>query len=314
VEPRRAPWVSRATRDAIRHYAWGIGDDNPLWTDRAHASSSRWGGLIAPPCFHYAVHETTVAPNYPERRRVYRTVDWRFFDVVPVGTSIEARASLIDEREANGELDQYGRVEFNTADGSALAVALTRCSRSTDAAVPIDARPEVRYSGDELNAIEHSILTSERRGTKTRTWEAIAPGDELGPLIKGPLSIMDVVAWCAATTGMVTTDEGHSDGGLQDQCATGPEQVAWMSQLVTDWMSDDAFLLRLQVELKELASLGTTTTIAGKVTAVELDGDRPVVRIELWATDQSGTVTARGSATVLHPSTRYGPVRLPIEP
>jgi hypothetical protein len=27
------PWNHEATRDAIRHYAHGIGDDNPLWSD-----------------------------------------------------------------------------------------------------------------------------------------------------------------------------------------------------------------------------------------------------------------------------------------
>jgi len=36
------PWNYEATRDAIRHYAHGIGDDNPLWTDpctpRVHGS------------------------------------------------------------------------------------------------------------------------------------------------------------------------------------------------------------------------------------------------------------------------------------
>ena len=27
------PWCYEATRDNIRHYAHGIGDDNPLWCD-----------------------------------------------------------------------------------------------------------------------------------------------------------------------------------------------------------------------------------------------------------------------------------------
>ena len=27
------PWCHEATRDNIRHYAHGIGDDNPLWCD-----------------------------------------------------------------------------------------------------------------------------------------------------------------------------------------------------------------------------------------------------------------------------------------
>src|SRR5690606_31448621 len=26
-------WNHEASRDSIRHYAWGIGDDNPLWCD-----------------------------------------------------------------------------------------------------------------------------------------------------------------------------------------------------------------------------------------------------------------------------------------
>ena len=31
-----APWCTEATRDNIRHYAHGIGDDNPLWCDPQH--------------------------------------------------------------------------------------------------------------------------------------------------------------------------------------------------------------------------------------------------------------------------------------
>ena len=30
-----------ATRDTIRHYAYGIGDDNPLWCDPAYAKMVR---------------------------------------------------------------------------------------------------------------------------------------------------------------------------------------------------------------------------------------------------------------------------------
>ena len=33
IENTIEPWNYEATRDAIRHYAHGIGDDNPLWTD-----------------------------------------------------------------------------------------------------------------------------------------------------------------------------------------------------------------------------------------------------------------------------------------
>ena len=35
------PWCYEVTRDNIRHYAHGIGDDNPLWCDPAYAAGTR---------------------------------------------------------------------------------------------------------------------------------------------------------------------------------------------------------------------------------------------------------------------------------
>ena len=37
IENTVEPWNYEATRDGIRHYAHGIGDDNPLWCDPAYA-------------------------------------------------------------------------------------------------------------------------------------------------------------------------------------------------------------------------------------------------------------------------------------
>ena len=81
------PWVSTVTPDAIKHFAWGVGDDNPLWHDSP---------LAAPPCLLYAVDETTVAPGHADRRRVYEAVDWTWYDVAGVGSVIEAEAQLLD--------------------------------------------------------------------------------------------------------------------------------------------------------------------------------------------------------------------------
>ena len=44
------------------------------------------------------------------------------------------------------------------------------------------------------------------------------------------------------------------------------------------------------------------------------DGDRPAVDLELAATNQRGTVTTPGTATILLPSRDHGPVRLPDPP
>ena len=38
-----------ATHDAMRNFARGYGDDNPLYTSEDYGESTRWGGQIAPP-------------------------------------------------------------------------------------------------------------------------------------------------------------------------------------------------------------------------------------------------------------------------
>ena len=54
------PWCYEATRDNIRHYAHGIGDDNPLWCDPDYAAKSKYGGLIALPSFLFATSRIVV--------------------------------------------------------------------------------------------------------------------------------------------------------------------------------------------------------------------------------------------------------------
>ena len=54
IENPPEPWCYEATRDNIRHYAHGIGDDNPLWCDPDYAAKTRLGGIIALPSFLFA--------------------------------------------------------------------------------------------------------------------------------------------------------------------------------------------------------------------------------------------------------------------
>src|SRR3546814_6611428 len=54
IENTAEPWCHEATRDNIRHYAHGIGDDNPLWCDPDYAARTRHGGILALPSFLFA--------------------------------------------------------------------------------------------------------------------------------------------------------------------------------------------------------------------------------------------------------------------
>src|SRR5882757_3295228 len=65
---RWTTWNEEATRDGIRHYSYGFGDDNPLYTEPDHAATSRWGGIIAPPGFLEGAGLTPKITRRPEDR------------------------------------------------------------------------------------------------------------------------------------------------------------------------------------------------------------------------------------------------------
>ena len=54
IENTVEPWCYEATRDNIRHYAHGIGDDNPLWCDPEYAKKTKFGDVIALPSFLFS--------------------------------------------------------------------------------------------------------------------------------------------------------------------------------------------------------------------------------------------------------------------
>ena len=73
------PWCHEATRDNIRHYAHGIGDDNPLWCDPAYAASTHWGGLVAPPSFLFATNRiiSGYVGDLPGVHAMWAGANWR---------------------------------------------------------------------------------------------------------------------------------------------------------------------------------------------------------------------------------------------
>ena len=40
--------LTTVSYDTIRNFAYGIGDDNPMYADEEYGDSTRWGGQVAP--------------------------------------------------------------------------------------------------------------------------------------------------------------------------------------------------------------------------------------------------------------------------
>ena len=92
----RMQWNEFATADAIRQFADGVGDDNPLWRDREYAATAGLDQPLAPPSFLYAVDATIVAPKLPGVQWIYARTRWRWYDVVKEGDVVKVKCLAVD--------------------------------------------------------------------------------------------------------------------------------------------------------------------------------------------------------------------------
>jgi len=356
----RMQWIESATRDAIRHFAWGVGDDNPLWLDPDYAARTEAGASLAPPCLLYAVDSTIVAPKLPGVQWIYAGTDWTWYDRLRLGDAFDVQATLLRQEEKRGRrfprwVLQTGEVRYRRRGGALVAKALGHCARTprgdrlvAEKGADATARHEpYRYRPEELAEIERQVLTETRRGAEIRYWEDVEIGEALSPVVKGPLSVIDILAWYAATQGALHYGGAHGDAvryrrrhadyhvnprtGAKDaagrghlEAATGrdvgmggvydigPQRIAWAQHMLTNWMGDQGFLHRLSVTVRKPNLEGDTLWWHGRVEAKALRAGAALTEIALEARNQAGAVSALGTATVALFSREHGPVPLPF--
>lgn len=207
---RTERWNEEASKDVIRHYAWGLGDDNPLWCDENYAAKTRWQGIVAPPTFLYSVFDAVVAPGLPDIQWIYAGADWTFERPVRRNEEVLVEAKLADVKEVGGDVVnrmilQTGDVRYRTRDGELLASVLSHTFRipraRAEGGLRYEAREEYRYSAEELERIEQAVLNEYRRGAEPRYWEDVGEGDELPTTVRGPINRLDMTCYYAGAVG-----------------------------------------------------------------------------------------------------------------
>lgn len=352
------PWNSEVTRDSIWHFAQGIGDDNPMWWDRDHAERSRWGRMIAPPAYAYSCFSGGKLPGddipsgadgfLPGAFGVQASDQWRWYRPLAVGDEIDTYQELHDVivhpqgRFGGRSVSQTERTTFYDAKGELVAEMLfTRKrfdrSQARDKGAYKD-RPLAKYTEDDRRrfAEQYERETVQRRGSEPRWIEDVKPGDSLGTLLKGPLTITNVVGWmlgwgspmCQTNrlahqyirqnpgslllhpdTGVPDTLEaGHWDpyfaqmSGFAAGYDFGCQRIAWLTHLLTDWGGDAAFVTDLDARLHKPNFMGDVQWIGGNVTEVVAGVPHGAAKCVIQAKNQLGEVTASAVATVRLPS------------
>ena len=252
IENTPEPWCHEATRDNIRHYAHGIGDDNPLWCDPDYAATARWGGIIALPSFLFAT--SRIVSGYvgglPGVHAMWAGADWTWHKPVHRNDAISTEAWLKELREhdtkfAGRAVQQTYHVDFFNQHGDMVAQADSWCFR-TDRDIAreagskyteVRARPAQHYSEEELALIYKRYYEEEVRGARPRYWQDVTEGEALPVMVKGPMTVTGFIAYAQGWGGLyirankLAWKQVHAHPGLGIANRFGipdcPERVHW---------------------------------------------------------------------------------------
>jgi len=246
------PWCHEATRDNIRHYAHGIGDDNPLWCDPDYAAQSHYGGIVALPSFLFAT--SRIVSGYvgglPGVHAMWSGADWTWHKPIRRNDVITTEASLKDliehqTRFAGRAIQQIYHVDFFNQEGDKVAEADSWCFRTErDHAreqgskyLNVRERGPRQYTEEELNEAYKLYRNEEARGALPRYWEDVKVGDELPTMFKGPMTVTGFIAYAQGWGGLYIRAnklawkliDAHPGVGIKNRFGIPdvPERVHW---------------------------------------------------------------------------------------
>lgn len=211
LELRIEPWHNEVTLDTTRHYAWGIGDYNPLFWNEEYANNSVFGTIVAPPTFLYSVFDGAIGRGFIGIQPIYAGTKWIFHRWARRGDRIVPRAvmgdvKVLSGRHASRMVIQEVNTEYCLADsGEVVAEAIGRTFRVPRAGavggLNYEPREQYEYSSEELEHIREEAISETIRGATTRYWEDVQVGEEVPPVVKGPIDQIAMTAYYAGSIG-----------------------------------------------------------------------------------------------------------------
>jgi len=135
-------------------------------------------------------------------------------------------------------------------------------------------------------------------------FEDVKVGDELPPLVKGPIQQIQLTRYAGASgdfNPIHQDDEFARAAGMGGVFAHGMLSMGFVGQLVTDWAGAGQ-VRKLGVRFAGLVRLKDTVTCRGRVLAKSSTDDVNLVDLEVWAENDKGDKVVTGKATVALPT------------
>lgn len=201
-------WNHEASLDSVRHYAMGLGDDNPLFCDDAYAAGTPYGDVLAPPTFVLTAFDGAIGAGLPGVQPFYAGATLEFARRITRGTRLLAAATFgpvqrVSGRVAKAMIIQSAEISYTDDAGDLLATGIARTfrvpRRRADTGLAYSERNEHVYTQDELDEIMREAVNEPRRGAGTLA--DVQVGDVLPPVVKGPIGRIDMTAYYAGLPG-----------------------------------------------------------------------------------------------------------------
>src|SRR5246127_2155774 len=194
IEDSLEPWCYEASRDNIRHWAHGIGDDNPLWSEPGYAAATIYGRVLAPPSFIFTLNRSFsgYVGGLAGVHAMFAGIDVTWHKPMMLGDHFTTRAWLKDlveheTRFAGRSIQQIYRCEFYNQNRELVAEGDSWCFRTErDTArergtkyEAVKKKPPTRYTREDLAKIFVLYEAEEIRGATPRYIEDVHVGDRL---------------------------------------------------------------------------------------------------------------------------------------
>lgn len=350
VHPIEEPFVRYVNGDSIRHVARAIGDMNPLWIAKDHAAASRFGKMVAPPALLYAVSwgswDMRRGEGLPGVHGLHASDRWVYHRPLLDGDEVHATKEMValDERTgsyAGRSLMQVREMRYyNQRDELVATCRMSAVRTERDKGKEkgkYASIPKARYSDEEIAQIDAETAAEEVRGATPRYWEDVRVGEAVHPIVRGPLTVADMIAWMMGIgsphirsgqywlayrrqspkvavkdpeTGIPQAVERvHWDPfmaaeiGMPAPYDYGSQRGAWATHLMTNWAGDDGWVCEVFAKYRYMNFIGDTVRIGGTVLR-KWQGKSGVgyVECEISGMNQRGENIMPGTAVVALPS------------
>ena len=198
------------------------------------------------------------------------------------------------------------------------------------------------WTDEEIARIEDEVMAEKPRGASSLYWEDVMVGEELPPLVKGPMGFSDMMCYFVGalpvpiyahsvklrlfrehplwafyrdpdSNAMESVVSVHFNKGAAKSVGAGYPydggvmRHCYLIQLLTNWMGDEGWLKRSYAEYRRFFYQGDAIWLTGKVTRKYIDEEgNHCVYVETHGMNQRGEDTMPGFSIVALPSREVG--------